>query len=174
MKKPLVSVVMGSDSDIPVMKEAIDVLHQFEISHEIFILSAHRCPDQTAEFAKRAIQRGIKVIIAGAGGAAHLAGIIAANTALPVIGIPVLSKSLSGIDSLYSTVQMPPGVPVATVAINGAKNAGLLAIQILALSMPKLQKKFANYKKDLGKSVISKSEELTRIGWQKYLKQKGI
>ena len=130
MPKPLVAVIMGSDSDLPVMKDAIDVLNEFKITHEVQILSAHRCPEETATFAKNASKRSIRVVIAAAGGAAHLAGVIAAHFPLPVIGVPIKTSTLSGLDSLYSIVQMPPGIPVATVGINAAKNAGILAIQL--------------------------------------------
>lgn len=169
MTKPLVAVIMGSDSDLPVMKDAIDVLEKFNISYEVNILSAHRCPEDTANFAKKTLTKGIKVIIAGAGGAAHLAGVIASFFPLPVIGIPIKTSTLNGVDSLYSIVQMPPGVPVATVGINGAKNAGLLAIEILAVSDNKLQKKLIDYKKNLGKTVLEKSDKLAKFGYKKYL-----
>ncbi|MEL7435438.1 MAG: 5-(carboxyamino)imidazole ribonucleotide mutase, partial [Chloroflexota bacterium] len=128
----LVGVIMGSDSDLPTMREAIDILNEFDIPHEVKVVSAHRTPDDMADYAKSAHERGLKVIIAGAGGAAHLPGMVAAYTPLPVIGVPVKSSALSGIDSLLSIVQMPNGVPVATVAIGKARNAGLLAVKILA------------------------------------------
>ena len=128
---PLVGIIMGSDSDLPVMYKAAEMLDKLEVPYEITIVSAHRTPDRMAQYAKSAASRGIKVIIAGAGGAAHLPGMVAAQTALPVIGVPVQTKTLSGVDSLYSIVQMPPGIPVATVAINGALNAGLLAAKML-------------------------------------------
>ena len=167
--KPKVSIVMGSDSDLPVMKDAIDILEKFKISYEVKILSAHRCPEETASFAKKALTKGIKVIIAGAGGAAHLAGVIASFFPLPVIGIPIKTSTLNGLDSLYSTVQMPPGVPVATVGINGAKNAALLAIEILAVNDKKLEKKIKEYKSKMTESVIKKSEKLNKLGVDKYL-----
>lgn len=160
---------MGSDSDLPVMKEAADTLKEFGISYEVIISSAHRTPAETEKFAKGALERGVKVIIAGAGLAAHLAGSIAANFPLPVIGIPLKGGALNGIDSLYSTVQMPPGIPVATVAINGAKNAALLAVQILAVDNKDLQKKLINYKNTLKESVIKKSKKLQELGLEKYL-----
>ncbi len=168
MNKPIVSIVMGSDSDLPVMQQSAEILEKFAIPYEITILSAHRAPKQTCEFAENAVSRGIKVIIAGAGGAAHLAGIIAALTPLPVIGVPIQSKTLQGIDSLYSIVQMPPGVPTATVAINGAKNAGILAAQILGVHDSKIQKKIITYKKNLENEVIQKAEKLERVGYKKY------
>lgn len=171
MKRPVVSVVMGSDSDLSVMKEAIDVFVEFKIPYEVLILSAHRTPEATAEFAKSGFKKGIKVIIAAAGGAAHLAGVIAAYFPLPVIGVPIKSSTLNGVDSLYSIVQMPPGVPVATVAINGAKNAALLAIQIIAISDKKMLDSLQNYKKKLAKAVVDKSNKLKDLGVKNYLAQ---
>lgn len=169
MKQPFIAIIMGSDSDLPVMKNAVGILEEFKIPYEVHILSAHRSPDETALFAKNAVKRGIKVIIAGAGGAAHLAGVIASFFPLPVVGVPIKTSTLNGIDSLYSTVQMPPGVPVATVGINNAKNAGLLAIQILAVSDKKLQSQLLEYKKKLTKGVLTKSEKLRKVGYKKYL-----
>lgn len=171
MLKPLVAILMGSDSDLPILKEAADVLEQFSIPFEIKVLSAHRSPNKTEEYVKSAKERGLKVIIAAAGGAAHLAGVAAANTTLPVIGVPVMSKNLDGLDSLLSTVQMPPGIPVATVAINGAKNAGILAVQIFALEDESLAKKLENYKKTLEVGVMEKNEKLTSLGYKKYLEE---
>lgn len=168
--KILVGIVMGSDSDLPVMQEAISIMEEFKISHEVRILSAHRSPEETAKYAKEALLRGIKVIITAAGGAAHLAGVIASLFPLPVIGVPIKTSTLSGIDSLYSIVQMPSGVPVATVGINGAKNAAFLAIQILAVSNKKLQLQFVEYKKKQTKSVMAKSEKLQKVGYKKYLR----
>lgn len=170
MKKPLVGIIMGSESDLPVLKEAAQVLEEFKVSYEILIVSAHRTPERMADYAKNASGRGLKVIIAGAGGAAHLPGMTASLTILPVIGVPVRTKDLEGLDSFLSIVQMPPGVPVATVAINGAKNAGLLAVQILATNDKKLQKKLENYKKNLKNKVEEKSQDLQKLGWEKYLK----
>jgi 5-(carboxyamino)imidazole ribonucleotide mutase len=162
MSKPLVSIVMGSDSDLEIMKEAGKSLDDFGIAYEIDVTSAHRSPDRTAEYAKNAAERGIRVIIAGAGGAAHLAGVIAAHTTLPVIGVPIAATSLNGMDSLLATVQMPAGIPVATVAIGkpGATNAGILAAQILALSDPGVAKKMAGHKEKLAKGVDEKSKKL--------------
>jgi 5-(carboxyamino)imidazole ribonucleotide mutase len=157
---PLVGIIMGSDSDLNIMKEAADILEEFKIKYEIKIISAHRAPRHTAEYASNALQKGIKIIIAGAGGAAHLPGVIAAHTSLPVIGVPVKSKSLDGLDSLLSIVQMPAGVPVATVGINQAKNAGLLAIQILSLSDSDLMEKMGEYKKRLEQESLSKNKKL--------------
>ncbi len=144
-----VSIVMGSKSDEPVMQAASDVLDEFKIDHEVRVLSAHRMPNKTRDFATGAVSRGIEVIIAGAGKAAHLPGVIASYTSVPVIGVPVRTGDLQGIDSLLSIVQMPPGVPVATVAINGSKNAALLAIQILALKYPEIKEQYINYKNSL-------------------------
>src|SRR5687767_4013616 len=162
MKKALVSIVMGSDSDLPVMNHAADILKQFEIPFELDIVSAHRTPEKMFDFAKTAHRRGIKVIIAGAGGSAHLPGMIASLTPLPVIGVPVKSDTnqTEGWDSLLSILQMPAGVPVATVAINGAKNAGLLALEIIGSSNKKLLKKVLDYKEGLKKEVDAKSEAI--------------
>jgi len=162
MKYPLVAIVMGSDSDIPVMREASEILKRFDVSHEMTIRSAHRAPLQTAEFAKTASDRGIKVIIAGAGGAAHLAGVIASHTILPVIGVPLNATPLNGQDSLYATVQMPAGIPVATLAIGipGAINAAILAVEILALGDDGLTKKLCNYKVEMMEKVLKKAEGL--------------
>lgn len=171
MSKSLVGIIMGSDSDLPVMREAAEVLEQFGILFEIKVLSAHRSPNKTHEYVKSAKEKGLKVIIAAAGGAAHLAGVVAAQTSLPVIGVPVMSKSLDGLDSLLSTVQMPPGIPVATVAINGAKNAGILAMQILSLSDEQLTKKIEDYKKSLEKQSLEKNEKLELLGYKIYLEE---
>jgi len=160
--KPLVAIVMGSDSDLEIMHEAAKALDEFGVSYEMDVTSAHRSPERTAEFARRAGERGIRVIIAGAGGAAHLAGVIAAHTSLPVIGVPIPSTSLQGLDSLLATVQMPAGIPVATVAIGkpGATNAGILATQMLALADPAVAKKLAAHKEKLAKGVEEKSKRL--------------
>lgn len=162
MTKALVSIVMGSDSDLEIMREAAKALEEFDIAYEIDVTSAHRSPDRTAHYAKKAADRGIRVIIAGAGGAAHLAGVIAAHTSLPVIGVPIPAGSLNGLDSLLATVQMPAGVPVATVAIGkaGATNAGILAAQILALPHAALRKRLDAYKEKLANSVEEKSKKL--------------
>jgi 5-(carboxyamino)imidazole ribonucleotide mutase len=160
--KPLVSIVMGSDSDLEIMLEAGKALDEFGIAYEIDVTSAHRSPDRTAEFARKAADRGIRVIIAGAGGAAHLAGVIAAHTTLPVIGVPIPSTPLQGMDSLLATVQMPAGIPVATVAIGkpGATNAGILAAQMLGIADGSLAKKLAAHKERLAKGVEEKSKKL--------------
>lgn len=157
---PLIAVVMGSDSDLPTMQDAIDVLRDFVIPAEVRILSAHRTPGDMAAYAESAHLRGLKVIIAGAGGAAHLPGMIAAYTPLPVIGVPVQSKALNGLDSLLSIVQMPKGVPVATVAIGGAANAGLLAVQILAAHNSALLEQIIAYKNGLADMVRAKNTTL--------------
>jgi len=151
-----VGIIMGSDSDLPVMQAAADQLSEFGIAYEMTIVSAHRTPQRLYEYSQTAIERGLKVIIAGAGGAAHLPGMVAAITSLPVIGVPVKSSALSGEDSLLSIVQMPPGVPVATVAINGAKNAGILAAQILGTADSAIAKKVADYKQSLDDMVMAK------------------
>ena len=159
-KTPLVGIIMGSDSDLGIMQKAMDTCKDFEVPYEVKILSAHRTPDQHAEYAKTAVQRGLKVIIAAAGGAAHLPGVTAASTILPVIGVPIYSKSLNGMDSLLSIVQMPGGIPVATVAIDGAKNAALLAIQIIATGDESLQKKLVDYKKQIAEESMNKNKKL--------------
>jgi len=164
MSNPLVSVVMGSDSDLEIMNEAVKALEQFGIAHEIDILSAHRSPRRTSEFARGAAGRGIRVIIAGAGGAAHLAGVIAAETTLPVIGVPIPSTPLNGLDSLLAIVQMPAGIPVATVAIGkaGATNAGILAAQMIALADPAMARKLEEHKRKLAEGVEAKSRRLRK------------
>ncbi|VVA44387.1 N5-carboxyaminoimidazole ribonucleotide mutase [Candidatus Roizmanbacteria bacterium] len=169
MSKILVSVIMGSDSDLGVMKEAVDILNNFGVMNEVLVLSAHRTFEATREYAMSAIEKGTKVIIAGAGGSAHLPGVIAAMFPLPVIGVPIKSKSLEGLDSLLSIVQMPPGIPVATVGINCAKNAGLLAVQILATSDPELAKKLDSFRTKQKDSVLEKTEKLKTLGIKKYL-----
>lgn len=162
MSKVAVSIVMGSDSDLEIMREAGKALDDFGIAYEIDVTSAHRSPDRTAEFARNAASRGIRVIIAGAGGAAHLAGVIAAHTTLPVIGVPIPSTSLNGLDSLLATVQMPAGIPVATVAIGkpGATNAGILAAQMIGLADASVAKKLEGHKEKLVAGVEEKSKKL--------------
>ncbi|GAB1351051.1 5-(carboxyamino)imidazole ribonucleotide mutase [Ignavibacteriales bacterium] len=157
---PLVGIIMGSDSDLTVMKDAAEILDYFGVPYEINIVSAHRTPELLADYASKAHERGIKVIIAGAGGAAHLPGMTAAYTPLPVIGVPVKLKSLDGLDSLMSIVQMPSGVPVATVAIDQAKNAGILAVQILSVGDTSLIQKMIDYKSSLKDMVFKKNEAL--------------
>ncbi len=153
-----VLILMGSDSDMPIMKEAAAVLKEFGIDHEMTITSAHRSPDRTEELVKDANFSGVKVIIAGAGMSAHLAGVIAAEFPLPVIGVPISGGALNGVDSFLSTLQMPPGVPVATMAINGAKNAGILAVQILATDDPALKQKLVDYKNKMAMTVEEKAQ----------------
>jgi 5-(carboxyamino)imidazole ribonucleotide mutase len=152
-----VGIIMGSDSDLPIMEDAINIFKEFGIGFEVNILSAHRTPNQHSEYSKSAIQRGLKVIIAAAGGAAHLPGVTAAHTTLPVIGVPIKGKSLEGMDSLLSIVQMPPGIPVATVSINGAKNAALLAVSILGLVNSDIQSKLVQYKSKLERESLAKN-----------------
>ncbi|MBA2407510.1 MAG: 5-(carboxyamino)imidazole ribonucleotide mutase [Chitinophagales bacterium] len=172
MLPPPIAIIMGSDSDLSVMKEAAVMLDEFKVTYTLTIVSAHRTPERMMSFTQGAAGQGIKVIIAGAGGAAHLPGMVAACTHLPVIGVPIQSKSMRGIDSLYSIVQMPQGVPVATVAINGAHNAALLALQILALSQDSIREKLIAYKMKLKKTVDSKASELEQSGYKLYLKKK--
>jgi 5-(carboxyamino)imidazole ribonucleotide mutase len=165
MKKPLVGILMGSDSDLPVMEKAAEVLGEMDVPFEMDISSAHRLPEKTADYARTARQRGIEVLIAGAGMAAHLAGVVAAHTTLPVIGVPLKSGALEGVDALYSTVQMPPGVPVATVAIDGARNAAYLACAILSIKYPEVADKLEAFREKTRKSLEEKSESLKqRVG----------
>jgi 5-(carboxyamino)imidazole ribonucleotide mutase len=160
MEQPIVSIIMGSDSDLPVMQPAADILDQFNVPYELTIVSAHRTPDRLFEFSKQAHERGIRVIVAGAGGAAHLPGMVASLSPLPVIGVPVKSSnSIDGWDSVLSILQMPGGVPVATVALNGAKNAGLLAVQILSTANDPLREDYLNYKEKLSADVHKKLEK---------------
>ncbi|MDW7650401.1 MAG: 5-(carboxyamino)imidazole ribonucleotide mutase [Bacillota bacterium] len=168
-QKPVVGIIMGSDSDLPVMSAAADILDEFAVPYELTVVSAHRTPARLFDYAAEAAGRGMRVIVAGAGGAAHLPGMVASITELPVIGVPVKTAALGGVDSLYSIVQMPPGVPVATVAINGAKNAGLLAVQILGAGDESLRRKMTNYKKNLRETVEGKAAGLETQGWQEYL-----
>jgi 5-(carboxyamino)imidazole ribonucleotide mutase len=169
MGNTLVSIIMGSDSDLKVMRDAAEILEEFGIGIEVTVVSAHRTPERMVEFAKNAHTRGIKVIIAGAGGAAHLPGMVASITPLPVIGVPVKSSnSIDGWDSILSILQMPNGVPVATVALNAAKNAGILAAQIIGASDAKIQKKITDYKKKLEKEVLDKAKKLESKGYKSY------
>ncbi len=170
MKKPLVGIIMGSDSDLPIMQEAAKILEFFEIEFEVTVVSAHRTPERLFKYSKEAEKRGIRVIIAGAGGAAHLPGMVASITPLPVIGVPVKSASLEGMDSLLSIVQMPGGIPVATVAINGAKNAGILAAEILGVKYKEIRKKIKAFKKELKDEVEQKAENLENLEYKEYLK----
>ena len=166
-----VGIVMGSDSDMPIMAKAADVLTELGVDFEMTIISAHREPDEFFQYARTAEERGYKVIIAGAGKAAHLPGMCAAIFPMPVIGIPMKTSDLGGVDSLYSIVQMPSGIPVATVAINGAQNAGILAAKILAVSDPDLLARLKDYSEKLKKQVVKKAEKLDEIGYQAYSKQ---
>ncbi len=173
MGKPLVGIIMGSDSDyLPVLKEAAKVLEDFEVEYELTIVSAHRTPWRMFRYARECEARRLEVIIAGAGGAAHLPGMVASLTPLPVIGVPVKTSSLEGLDSLLSIVQMPGGVPVATVAINNAKNAGILAVEILGVKYPEIRNRVKQYKERLMKEVEKKAEDLEKIGYKKYIKAK--
>lgn len=171
MSQAAIAVIMGSDSDLPTMQAAIAVCEEFALAVEVAIVSAHRTPERMVEFAQQAHQRGLKVIIAGAGGAAHLPGMVAALTPLPVIGVPVPSRHLQGVDSLYSIVQMPAGIPVATVAIGNAHNAGLLAVQILATHQPELLERVQQYRQSLTAAVLAKQEKLAEFGYQQYLQE---
>ncbi len=167
--KPLIGIIMGSDSDLPTMKAAIAICEEFAVEHEVAIVSAHRTPQRMVAYAQQAHKRGIKVIIAGAGGAAHLPGMVASLTPLPVIGVPVATRNLKGIDSLYSIVQMPRGIPVATVAIGNAQNAGLLAVQILGTNDEQLQQKVQQYRLNLSQMVLDKQNKLDELGYREYL-----
>ena len=172
VKNLKVGIVMGSDTDLAILAETGTILEEFGVPYEMTVASAHRAPEIAHKYATSAKNRGIKIIIAGAGGAAHLAGVTASLTTLPVIGIPIKAKSLDGLDSLLSTVGMPPGVPVATVGINAGKNAGLLAVQILALSDKNLENKLIAYKKKLEDENRIKGEKLSKIGFKRYLENK--
>ncbi|MEW8051777.1 MAG: 5-(carboxyamino)imidazole ribonucleotide mutase [Candidatus Thiodiazotropha sp.] len=162
MNEPVVGIIMGSDSDLPVMQEAAKVLQELRVPYEMTIVSAHRTPGRLFGYAQQAAERGLQVVIAGAGGAAHLPGMVAAISPLPVVGVPVKTSTLSGEDSLLSIVQMPPGVPVATVAINGARNAGILAAQILSTAQPELRQRIIDFKQALEAMVMSKVEAMAK------------
>lgn len=166
-----VGIVMGSDSDLPVMKKAAEMLDKFGIEYEMTIISAHRMPDVFFDYAKTAEEKGFKVIIAGAGGAAHLPGMCAAIFPMPVIGVPIYSKTVGGVDALYSIVQMPSGIPVATVAIDGAANAGILAARILATSDDALLAKLKEYKGEMKDGVMAKKEKIENVGYKKYMEE---
>ncbi len=165
-----VGIIMGSDSDLPIMQDAAKILGELDIESEVTIISAHRTPDRLVEYAKEAETKGLKVIIAGAGGAVALPGMTASFTPLPVIGVPIMTKTMKGIDSLLSIAQMPPGIPVATVSVNGGKNAGLLAATILGAGDLEIRKRVSEYKKNLESEVIAKAEKLEAIGYEEYLK----
>jgi 5-(carboxyamino)imidazole ribonucleotide mutase len=172
--KPLVGIIMGSDSDLEIMKGAAEILESFGINFEITIASAHRTPQKVYKFATEAEKRGLEVIIAGAGGAAHLPGVVASLSCLPVIGVPIKTKSFSGLDSLLSIVQMPEGIPVATVAVDNAKNAAILAAEILAIKYPQINKKVKEYRKQLNKKVLQKAQKLDSLGYKRYLENKDV
>jgi 5-(carboxyamino)imidazole ribonucleotide mutase len=157
MEKPLVGILMGSESDLPVMQKAAEILEEMGVPYEMEISSAHRLPEKTANYAKTSRERGIEVLIAGAGMAAHLAGVLASHTTLPVVGVPIKSGPLEGVDALYSTVQMPPGVPVATVGVDGAKNAAYLACEILSIKYPEIAKKLEDFRSKTRKALEEKS-----------------
>lgn len=166
-----VGILMGSDSDLPIMKKAAEMLEKFGIEYEMTIISAHRMPDVFVDYASKAEERGIEVIIAGAGGAAHLPGMCAALFDLPVIGIPIHTKSLGGVDSLYSIVQMPSGIPVATVAIDGAANAAILAAKILSVYDKDIRIALKNYRQEMKNGVMTKADKLNELGYEKYIEQ---
>jgi 5-(carboxyamino)imidazole ribonucleotide mutase len=172
--KTLVGILMGSDSDLPVMQDAAKILEEFGIGCEVHTLSAHRTPEAVVEYVTTSEVNGYKVFICGAGGAAHLAGVVAAHTALPVIGVPIMNKTTAGVDALFSTVQMPPGIPVATVAINGAKNAGILAVQIIGAGDAEVRAKVTAYKEKMANDISAKDAELQEKGFGTYLKEKGL
>lgn len=165
MSNPLVGIVMGSKSDLPIMEKATQVLKKFDIPYEISVMSAHRTPDRATEYSETAQKRGLKVLIAGAGGAAHLAGVLASKTTLPIIGVPINAGFSigGGLDAMLATAQMPSGIPVATVAVDGAKNAGLLAIQIIGTHDKKVAEKLANFKKEMAEGVLSASKEVENV-----------
>lgn len=170
---PAIGIIMGSDSDLPVMQGAIAICEDFGIAHEVAIVSAHRTPERMVDYAQSAHGRGLKVIIAGAGGAAHLPGMVAALTPLPVVGVPVPTRHLKGVDSLYSIVQMPGGIPVATVAIGNAKNAGLLAVQMIGSHDPEVLQKVISYRQSLKEMVVDKQTHLDDLGYTDYLTEMG-
>lgn len=169
MNGPLVGIIMGSDSDLPVMNEAKEILDSFGVANEITIVSAHRTTKRMVRYATTARKRGMKIIIAGAGGAAHLPGMVASLTVVPVIGVPIKTRNLDGLDSLLSVAQMPPGVPVATMAINGARNAGVLACEILGTKYPEIAISVERYKRQLERSVLRKARKLEKSGVARYI-----
>ncbi|MGB9790366.1 MAG: 5-(carboxyamino)imidazole ribonucleotide mutase [Thermotoga caldifontis] len=171
---PRVGIIMGSDSDLSVMKLAAEVLEEFGIEYELTIVSAHRTVERMVEYAKTAHERGVEVIIAGAGGAAHLPGMVASITHLPVIGVPIKTTALNGLDSLLSIVQMPAGVPVATVAIDNARNAAILAVAILGIKYPEIAEKLKAYKNRMRSEVLQKAERLEQMGYRRYLQERGV
>lgn len=170
--QPLVGIIMGSDSDLPTMLPATKILDAFNVPYELTITSAHRTPDRMVKYARSAASRGLRAIIAGAGGAAHLPGMVASETSVPVIGVPVRASVLDGVDSLYSIIQMPRGIPVATVGIQNSTNAALLAVRILGTSVPDLQGAVETYAKKLEEEVLVKAEDLEELGWDRYVKDR--
>src|SRR3989344_1721321 len=172
--KPLVGILMGSDSDLPVMQDAAKVLEELGITSEVHTLSAHRTPEAVVEYVEKSEAEGYKVFICGAGGAAHLAGVVAAHPALPVIGVPIMNKTTAGVDALFSTVQMPPGIPVATIAINGAKNAGILAAQIIGTGDSNVLQNVRTFKEKMAKDITAKDAKLQEKGFRKYLEEQGL
>lgn len=174
--QPLVGILMGSDSDLPVMQEAAKVLDEFGIGYEVHVLSAHRTPEAVVEYVRKSEAAGCRVFVCGAGGAAHLAGVVAAHTALPVIGVPLMSAKMgaAGVDALFSTAQMPPGIPVATVGINAAKNAGILAAEIIGIEHPNILQNVKTYKTKMADEISAKDRELQEKGFKKYLEEKGL
>ncbi len=168
MEKALVGIIMGSDSDLPVLRETAEILDEFNIAYEMTIVSAHRTPERAFNYAKKAEEKGLEVIICGAGGAAHLAGVIAGISPLPVIGLPIKTSTLSGMDSLLSIVQMPRGIPVAAVAINNAANAGILAAEILGIKFKHIREQVKKYKTGLKEKVIDKAKRLESVGYKNY------
>ena len=167
----MIGIIMGSQSDLPIMKQAVAFLESLEIPYELTIVSAHRTPQRMLDYAETAKSRGVRVIIAGAGGAAHLPGMAAAITPIPVIGVPILTKSLGGVDSLYSIVQMPAGIPVATVAINGAKNAAILAAKIISVREPEVRQKIKDFAEGLKDEVLAKKTKIEKVGYKTYLEE---
>lgn len=172
MEKPVVAIIMGSDSDLPVMQDAAKILDELDISYELTIVSAHRTPQRMYEYARSAEEKGIRIIVAGAGGAAHLPGMVASLSPLPVIGVPIATKTLNGLDSLLSIAQMPPGIPVATVAVNGAKNAGILAASILGSGDDVVRERVLRYKKKMEQEVTAKAEKLETVTYRDYLDER--
>ncbi len=174
MNTAQVGIIMGSDSDLPIMQEAAKILDELGIGSEVHTLSAHRTPEAVVEYVRASETAGYKAFICGAGGAAHLAGVVAAHTPLPVIGVPIMNKTTAGVDALFSTVQMPPGIPVATVAINGAKNAGILAAQIIGAGDPAVLQKVRTYKEKMASDIAAKDQQLQEKGFKKYLEDVGL
>ena len=169
-----VTILMGSDSDLSIMQEAAKVLEELGVGSEVHVLSAHRTPEATVAYVREAEEKSVQVFICGAGGAAHLAGVVAAHTPLPVIGVPIMNKAASGVDALFSTVQMPPGIPVATVAVNGAKNAGILAVQIIGAGDTTVRQRMRDYKEKMATTILAKDAQLQEKGFKKYLEDNNL